>query len=101
MAPFFENEIFPDDIRAALLQHMQNPKATTGSDTELATALRRHDAIQVLTVDDIPEGDVFILDGRSFRKGQKLRTHYLCECLAGKGKYRVRGTAKITTSRSL
>ncbi|MDR0364383.1 MAG: SprT-like domain-containing protein [Bacteroidales bacterium] len=98
MIPFLENKIFPDDIQVVLIRHLTNPKAASNSDKMMTEALRRYDKNQKPTLNDIPEGTSFTLNGRIFRKGQKLRTYYLCECLTNRRKYRVSGIAEIVVS---
>lgn len=95
MIPFLENNIFPDDIKSVLLQHLQNPKAASSSDKILIEVLRRYDARQILTLNDISINALFVLNGRIFQKGEKLRTYYLCQCLTNGRKYRVSGMAEV------
>lgn len=95
MIPFLENGIFPADIQAVLLQHLRNPKASSGSDKRLVEVLRRYDKRQILTLNDIPDNALFALNGRIFRKEKKLRTYYLCQCVASRRKYRVSGLAEV------
>lgn len=95
MKPYVENGVFPPEVASILQQHLKNPKASSTSDKQLALALRRYDKVQFMTVNDIPEGTLFALGYKIFRKGPKLRTSYLCECLTNGRKYRVSGIAEV------
>jgi len=79
-APMLSAEIFPLAILSMLQKHMANPKASTYSDTELTKLLRKHDprAAKTTLLSDIPEGSVFDLNGRWFKKGKLQRTRVLC-----------------------
>ncbi|MDZ7648501.1 MAG: hypothetical protein U5K54_15655 [Cytophagales bacterium] len=80
LAPMISQEIFPADILLMLQKHMVNPKASTYSDTALTKLLRKHDprATKTTLLSDIPEGSVFDLNGRWFKKGKLQRTRVLC-----------------------
>jgi hypothetical protein len=79
-APMLTPEIFPAEILLTLKEHMANPKASTYSDTRLTKLLRKHDprAAKTTLLSDIPEGSVFDLNGRWFKKGKLQRTRVLC-----------------------
>jgi len=96
MIPFFEKDLFPQDIALPLLRYLRNPKASSGSDPDLVRALRKYDGkADVITVADIAPGDVFILEGRKFRLDKKRRTRYLCTALDNKRQYLVNGIAIV------
>ncbi len=83
MVPFLEKEIFPDDVRDAIVQYLNNPSAASYSDLKLSRALKKYDlAIGILRLEEIPVDTLFtIKDGRKFKKGEKLRKRYRCLCL--------------------
>lgn len=78
--PMLNPEIFPVEILSMLRKHMVKPKASTYSDTELTKLLRSYDprAVNTTLLSDLPEGSVFDLNGRWFKKGKLQRTRVLC-----------------------
>jgi SprT protein len=80
MAPILHDYIFPEPILSCLHQHLQNPKASTYSDAELTRLLHRVDprTAKMVYLADLPEGSVFDLNGRWFKKGKLKRTRILC-----------------------
>ena len=104
LLPYLKPEIFPEDILAALKQHLQHIKASSTADHNLARVMKRYDANssgeKPLTVEDLPEGAIFTLnDGKRFKKGPKRRTRYQCECLDNGRTYSVSGLAEVMRSR--
>jgi len=79
-APMLNLEIFPAEILTLLQKHMVKPKASTYSDTDLTKLLRSYDprAVNTTLLSDLPEGSVFDLNGRWFKKGKLQRTRVLC-----------------------
>lgn len=87
--PVLNENIFPKDLLLALQAHMEDPRATTYSDPELMNVLRRYDpssGTQILLA-DIPEGSIFGIRGRWFKKGPTKRTRALCREITSKRKY--------------
>lgn len=80
LAPLLTEQVFPKDILDCLLKHMVNPKASTYSDADLTKLLRSKDprAAQITLLSQLPEGSVFDLNGRWFKKGKIRRTRVLC-----------------------
>jgi hypothetical protein len=80
LSPLLTEQVFPKDILDCLLKHMANPKASTYSDAELTKLLRSKDprAAQSTLLSELPEGSVFDLNGRWFKKGKIRRTRVLC-----------------------
>ena len=81
MRPFFEKTLFPDDIKAAIINYLDNPAASSCSDLNLFRALRRYDASpsNAKTVESLPLNAVFCLkDNRVFRKDTLIRKRFRC-----------------------
>jgi len=80
MSPLLSAQIFPPQILACLEKHMLNPKASTYSDSDLTRLLRGQDprTAQATLLSELPEGSVFDLNGRWFKKGKLRRTRVLC-----------------------
>ncbi len=91
LGPVLTESIFPNELLLAIRQHMIDPMATTFSDPGLMKVFRRYDsnAKTVTFLSDIPEGAVFGLRGRWFKKGKTKRTRVLCQEVKSKRKYLV------------
>ena len=78
---FVRIKIFPDDIRAALLQSMKNPAASSCAEEGLTRVLRKYDkaGTNACLLEELPRGSFFKThDGRIFQKGEKLRKRFRC-----------------------
>jgi len=83
MAPFLNQEIFPADVKHAVVSYLNNPSAASCTDLKLSRALKKYDQpLDVSRLEEIPMNAIFsIKDGRRFRKGERLRKRYRCVCL--------------------
>ncbi len=83
MKPFFEKEVFPVDIHHTIVQYLENPAASSCADLSLARALKKYDThLSTTRVEELPINTVFLLkDGGKFKKGERLRKRFRCECL--------------------
>lgn len=96
MSPLLEADIFPDDIKAVLINYMAKSYASSGSDLALSRVLQKYDEVQETTLESLPEGVVFILpNGKRFKKGALIRTRYKCFCLDNKRTYLVNPLAAV------
>jgi len=91
MAPLLTTEIFPEPLLGGLQKHMASPKASSYSDTELTHLFRSQNERErnAVLLSQIPEGSVFHLHGRWFRKGKLRRTRVLCHEVKTKIQYLV------------
>ena len=90
LAQFIEHNVFPDDIRKALLQSLHDPAASSCADEVLLRTLRNYDekAAHLVFVEQLPPGTVFKThDGKIFRKGERLRKRFRCEEISTKRVY--------------
>lgn len=80
MLPFLRPDIFPSTLLPLLAGHFRNPKASSGTDTRLAVALKEFDPPSSHTLlMELPLGTVFrIKNGRTFKKGHKKVKRYQC-----------------------
>ena len=81
LAQFIEHHIFPDDIKAVLLQSLQNPAASSCGDEALLRTLKKYDEKKGdgIFVEGLPVGALFkTCDGRIFKKGAKMRKRFRC-----------------------
>lgn len=85
LATFVQHNIFPEDIKMAVLQSLQNPAASSCAEEDLMRVLRRYDAKKegVFLLEQLPENSNFITkDGRQFIKGSRLRKRFRCKEVA-------------------
>jgi hypothetical protein len=96
MEPLLTVEVFPADLLACLKQHLQNPSASSFSDTALTRCLRQYDAPDGLAfLADLPERTVFQLQSRWFIKGPARRKRFVCCDMRTKKIYLVPGQALV------
>jgi len=82
LAQFIEQNIFPDDIKRALMDSLHDPAASSCSDEDLLRVLKRYDEKEthLVFVESIPEGSLFKThDGKIFKKGDRIRKRFKCE----------------------
>jgi len=98
MLPILWESVFPEEILHELRRHMINPKASSFADTALTQAFRKFDLNQhqQIALSDVPEGSVFKLSDRYFKKGKLRRTRVLCKELKSKRDYLVPADALVT-----
>jgi len=91
MIPVLNTAIFPEDLLMVLTRHMASPKASSFSDSELTAALRKFDKNQaaIVLLSQLPEGSIFGLHGRWFKKGKPKRTRVMCREVNTKRDYLV------------
>lgn len=79
MRPFMRIEIFPDDVRLAIIGYMKNPAASSCSDDNLLRTLKRYDKPnEFVHLETLHNSAEFIYNDRRFIKGPKIRTRYKC-----------------------
>lgn len=81
LAGLIHRNIFPEDIHAAVLRCLKNPPATGCGDIQLAKTLSKYNTVNdgYVHLDELPYGSTFrIRNGRTFIKGEKLRTNFIC-----------------------
>jgi hypothetical protein len=81
MNPFFEKEVFPGDVRRAIVSYLQNPSASSCTDLNLFRVLRAYDVKKsnAVAVEKVPMNTLFSMkNGRVFRKEALIRKRYKC-----------------------
>ncbi len=91
LEPVMHEGVFPPRLLEGLRVHMADPMASTFSDPVITRLLRSYDAraSQLTLLSEIPEGSVFSLNGRWFRKGKIRRTRVLCKDMHSRRSYLV------------
>lgn len=81
MQQFLVPEIFPVDVITALRKYMNNPAASSCSDTNLLRTLKNYDnRTNTVLLEDIPVGATFSYnDNRYFIKGLQIRKRIKCK----------------------
>ncbi len=98
MQPFFEKDIFPADIKRAIVSYLDNPAASSCSVLNLYRSLRKYDAQKesVTTVEKLPMKALFKIKGdRVFRKEEQLRKRFKCVELKTKRVYLFSPVAEV------
>lgn len=82
LVPYIGKQFFPKDIEAALKRYLNNPKASTCTDTHLYKALYRYAQNKEgwTLLEDLPIGARFTIEGgKKYRLIERRRTRYKCE----------------------
>jgi hypothetical protein len=82
LAQFIKNKVFPADIEKELISTLHNPGASSCSEDGLMRVLRNYDEKEEghVLIEEIPAHGLFkTKDGRTFKKGEKLRKRYRCQ----------------------
>ena len=90
LIPLMHRNIFPHDIKSALVNYIRDPSASSCSDLNLQKTLSRYDMKKDgwLHLEDLNEGQAFTtVTGKVFVKGRKLRKNYECYESATQHKY--------------
>ncbi len=96
MAPMLEKDVFPAQLLFPLRQYLNNPKASSCTDTQLIAAIRAFDErTEGYVLGELQLGERFRLSGRIFVKGALRRTRVLCEEPATRRKYLVPAQAVV------
>jgi hypothetical protein len=98
LGPLLNEKVFPFELMTPLRSHMSNPKASSFADTALTKALRFFDkgGTLQLILSELPEGSLFVLHGRSFKKGKLRRTRFICVEMKTRNQYLVPADAIVS-----
>lgn len=81
-------DLFPNELKNAIIQHLNSTKSSQCFDAALYLALKSFDEIERLYVKDLKEGQIFSTPkGEKFQLIHKRRTRYLCENISTKKQY--------------
>lgn len=74
--------VFPDDIRIAIEQSLENLAASSCADTAIIRVFRNYDDQKTslhLFIEELDVDDYFVIKGgRLFKRGEKIRTRFKC-----------------------
>jgi len=97
LGELLEMKVFPKEMEPHIRKQIMNPKATSKADAKLTRALDEHNEEKGgVFLEDLPAGTVFsLIDGRRFRKEEKLRKWYRCVSLDNRRIYRISPVARV------
>jgi SprT protein len=100
MAPVSTEETFPYPLLDGIIKHMASPKASSFSDAGLTQLFRDQDEREksTLLLSQIPEGSIFRLHGRWFKKGKLKRTRVLCNEVKSRRQYLIPADAPVSNT---
>lgn len=101
MSPYLNKRYLPDDVNRALVKFMSNPAASSCTDHDLLMTLKRYDRVKTVYLEEIPEGERFVLQEMEFIKGKKRRTRYECTEVKTRSVYLIGQSAEINPVNSL
>ena len=96
MLPFLQPSIFPKELLPFLANYLKNPKASTGSDTNLTFALKQYNAKSDKSfIFEIELGSFFVFNNKTFEKGALRRTRFECVEVENQKKYLFNKNAEV------
>lgn len=80
MQPYLVTEVFPVDVLYAIRKYLQNPAASSCTDTNLLRTLKLYDDNpQQVFLEYLPYRSVFLYNGNKvFEKGERIRKRFRC-----------------------
>lgn len=90
LIPFLYKNIFPPDIKDALIGYLRNPAASSCTDLQLQKALSVYNVREEgwVHLEELVEGTLFkIHNGKAFIKGRKLQKNFECLEIKKRQKY--------------
>jgi SprT protein len=97
MLPILWESVFPEEILHELRRHMINPKASSFADSELTQAFRKFDKnSNQMVLSQVPEGSIFKLQGKYYKRGKIRRTRILCREMQSRRDYLVPADALVS-----
>ncbi|QIP11314.1 sprT domain-containing protein [Spirosoma aureum] len=105
MQPLLTEAVFPADILLPLQRYMVRPAATTYANPALMLALRKEDTKYSspaepgrILLRDVPEGEAFQFDKKTFVRGTLRRTRIVCKEVSTGKSYAILAHAWVETN---
>ena len=96
MTPYLEQNIFPKNLRSALIKSLNRGSASSCTDLELFRVLQAFDKKPALVVEELETGTCFSLgNDMIFKKGPRARKRYRCLNLSNSREYMVHPLAEV------
>ncbi len=95
--PAIQTGLLPKDIEVALMTSLTNMKASSCTDTQLSRVLRQYDKREggEIILEEIPKNATFVLQGKTFVKGELRRTRFLCTEVPSKRQFLIHSLATV------
>jgi hypothetical protein len=95
--PAIQLSLLPRDVEIALMTSLTNMKASSCTDTQLSRVLRQYDKREggEIILEDIPKNATFVLQGKTFVKGELRRTRFLCTEVPSKRQFLIHSLATV------
>jgi SprT protein len=95
--PAIQTGLLPKDIEVALMTSLTNMKASSCTDTQLSRVLRQYDKREggEIILEEIPKNAIFVLQGKTFVKGELRRTRFLCTEVPSKRQFLIHSLATV------
>lgn len=97
MNPFLAEELFDEEVKAALNHYLQNPKATACADERLFKVLHMpaREKSGYVNVEEVSANTRFLYNGRLFKMERKLRKRFRCIEIKTKREYNFSAFAQV------
>lgn len=97
--PFLEANIFPQKLKLAFRQSLACGHASSATDLQLLRVLKDYDKEvpndELTFVENLQIGELFLLNGRVFKRGPKSRKRYRCKEIESTREYMVHPLAEV------
>lgn len=87
--------LYPDNMKPLLIKFSKNPKASFYASKELATYFIADEKKEQILLKDIPEGTLFQIKEKIFKKGNLRKIRYLCTEVRSGKKYTIHMLAPV------
>jgi len=79
LQPFLSERFLPSGLLEVLQGYLENPKASSCSDTALYRELKKYDPqTGFILLEEAMEKSLFLINSKVFRKGKKIRKRFRC-----------------------
>jgi len=96
LKPILEHESLPVSLKKVLSSSITNLKASSCTDIKLARELKKYNQSKnTLSLEELSENSLFILNKKTYSKGKLRRTRYLCRELNTGKSYLIHALAEV------
>ncbi len=87
--------VYPNHLQGYILKHAQSPKASVGADINIAKFLINDAKLNQYYLDEIANGEQFVLNKKIYKKGEKIKLRYICCEIKTQKKYLINASALV------
>jgi len=96
LKPILEHEALPADLKKVLSSSITNLKASSCTDIKLARELKKYNqSNHTVSLEELGENCIFILNKKTYSKGKLRRTRYLCKEINTGKSYLIHALAEV------